>query len=136
MVDQMDGEVWTALVRGATAALANDAPDALKAGYSKLKALVLRRVNGESASEAAINELEKDPETWRAPVQKAIASKNMGADQDIVDAARELLELLNDLPGGDQYNVTIGTAYGVNNGPDGHVVNNCDTDPTRKPDGG
>jgi hypothetical protein len=44
--------------------------------------------------------------------------------------------LLNDLPGGDQYNVTIGTAYGVNNGPDGHVVNNFDTDPTRKPDGG
>jgi hypothetical protein len=64
--------IVTALAAGASAgvidALKDNAKDAAKAAYARLRGLVRKRVAGNPGAELALTEHEADPENWAAPL--------------------------------------------------------------------
>lgn len=71
------------------------ATDAVEDAYAGLKALVLGRVKGTAAGEVVVAEHAKDPETWSAPLAKTLTDAGAGEDQELLAAARRLLQLLD-----------------------------------------
>src|SRR5688572_29120451 len=66
---------------------------AVKDGYAGLKALIVRRFGPKSPKlERTLADHAEDPETYKAPMEKVL--KEVGADQDqeVLDAAAELLK--------------------------------------------
>src|SRR5688572_6368665 len=66
---------------------------AVRDGYAGLKALVVRRFGPKSPRlERTLADHAEDPETYKAPMEKVL--KEVGADQDqeVLDAAAELLK--------------------------------------------
>lgn len=85
--------IVTALVAGVAAGGKDAVSSLVKDAYAGLKALVVRRVAAQPAGQAAVEEHEKDPETWRAPVTKALAESGAATDDELLAAARRVLEL-------------------------------------------
>jgi hypothetical protein len=87
--------ILSALAVGASAAAKDTASQAIKDAYSGLKTLVLKRFEKKPQAEMALQEYEKDKDTWEKPLQKALVE--MGADQDKVLAmqAQQVLKLVN-----------------------------------------
>jgi hypothetical protein len=82
--------ILTALITG-TAKVAGDAvPDA----YKGLKELILKKFAGKPAAEMILDEHEKDPETYAAPLKKNLIEAGIDKDEEIIKAAKELLEQL------------------------------------------
>jgi hypothetical protein len=82
--------ILTALIAG-TAKVAGDAvPDA----YKGLKELILKKFAGKPAAEMVLDEHEKDPETYAAPLKKNLIESGIDKDEEIIKAAKELLEQL------------------------------------------
>ena len=80
--------IIAALVAGAAKAAGDAAPDA----YKGLKALIKRKFAGEPKAEMVLEEHEKDPETYNAPLKKKLAEAGADRDQEIIKAAQELLK--------------------------------------------
>ncbi len=82
--------ILTALVAGTAKAAGDAVPDA----YQGLKALIQKKFAGKPVAEAMLEEHEKDPETYAAPLKKNLM--DMGVDQDtgILKAAQALLDQL------------------------------------------
>lgn len=105
-----------ALTAGAAAAAEDTASQAIKDGYTGLKALIHKRFAGKQAAETALAEYEKDKDTWERPLQKSLSE--VGADQDeaILQQARQVLRLANynlqQTPQG-KYGVQIGEGKGT-----------------------
>ncbi len=77
----------------AGAALQPVGEQAVKDGYAGLKALIVQRFGPKSPKlERTLADHAEDPETYKAPMEKVL--KEVGADQDqeVVDAASELLK--------------------------------------------
>lgn len=90
--------ILTALVAGAAKAAGDAAPDA----YKGLKALIQKKFEGKPVAEAMLQEHEKDPETYAAPLKKNLTEAGVDKDEAILKAAKELLEQLEsqgDVPG-------------------------------------
>jgi hypothetical protein len=87
--------IETALPAGAGAGMKETATQAVKDAYAGLKALVLRRVEDQPAGVVAVVEHEKDPETWRAPLAKTLSTAGAEQDQALIDAAQQLLQLVD-----------------------------------------
>ena len=106
--------VLNALTSGATQGVAGSVSDAVKSAYAKLKQLVSARLSGNKPAEVALAEHATDPETWQAPLTKALTASGAGADQAVIDAARQLMALL-DPAGSEQgkYQVDLPGAQGV-----------------------
>src|SRR5579859_3244086 len=77
-----------ALTAGATAAAQDTTSQAIKDSYAGLKALILKRFAGKQAAETALAEYETDEETWKKPLQKALADVGAGRDEDILQQAQ------------------------------------------------
>lgn len=90
--------IIAALVAGAAKAAGDAAPDA----YNGLKALIKRKFAGEPKAEMVLEEHEKDPETYDAPLKKKLAEAGADKDEEIIKAAQDLLDKLKDKPGGQQ----------------------------------
>lgn len=82
--------ILTALVAGAAKAAGDAAPDA----YKGLKALIQKKFAGKPVAEAMLEEHEKDPETYAAPLKKNLVEAGVDQDAEILKAAQVLLEQL------------------------------------------
>ena len=82
--------ILTALVAGTAAAAGDAVPDA----YKGLKALIQKKFAGKPVAEAMLDEHEKDPETYAAPLKKNLLEAGIDQDKEILKAAQALLEQL------------------------------------------
>ena len=117
--------IVTALAAGASAgvidALKDNAKDAAKAAYARLRGLALKRVAGNPGAELALTEHEADPENWAAPLSAKLAQACAAGDADLVAAAQALMDLVDQAGAkSGKYNVTIKDSKGVQVG-DGNV---------------
>jgi RIP homotypic interaction motif len=117
--------IVAALVAGAAAGALDEVKDSAKAGvkaaYAKLRALAKRRVAGNQGAEAALAEIEADPETWKAPLAAKLTQLGAADDADLVAAAKHLMELVDQAGArAGKYNVTIKDSKGVQVG-DGNI---------------
>lgn len=82
--------IITALVAGTAKAAGDAVPDT----YKGLKALIQKKFVGKPMAEAMLEEHEKDPETYAAPLKKNLVEAGVDKDEEILKAAQELLEQL------------------------------------------
>lgn len=82
--------ILTALVAGTAKAAGDAVPDA----YKGLKALIQQKLAGKPVAEAMLDEHEKDPETYAAPLKKNLLEAGIDQDEEILKAAQALLEQL------------------------------------------
>jgi len=103
-----------ALAAGALAGVSEDATAAVKDAYAGLKRLVAARFGGKPSAEVALAEHAADPDTWQAPLAKALAETGTDADPAVIEAARHLMELLDETGArAGKYNVDLRGAQGV-----------------------
>jgi len=122
--------VVNALTSGAAQGVADTVSDAVTAAYAKLKRLVSATFAGNSSAEVALAEHAADPETWQAPLVKYLTSVGADTDEAIVQAAQQLLALLD--PAGTargKYRVDLRGAQGAQVG-DGNQQYNTFSAPT------
>ncbi len=113
-----------ALIAGATAATKDTASQAIKDGYAGLKALILKRFAGRQAAETALTEYEKDEETWKKPLQKALAEVGADRDEAILQRAQLVLKQVDPQQTSQgKYNINIGEAKGNAFGDNARVDN-------------
>ena len=82
--------ILTALVAGTVKAAGDAVPDA----YKGLKTLIQKKFVGKPVAEAMLEEHEKDPETYAAPLKKNLLEAGIDQDEEILKAAQALLEQL------------------------------------------
>lgn len=82
--------ILTALVTGAAKAAGDAVPDA----YVGLKALIQKKIASKPVAEAMLDEHEKDPKTYAAPLKKNLVEAEVDRDEEILKAAQELLKQL------------------------------------------
>ena len=82
--------ILTALIAGTAKAAVDAVPDT----YKGLKALIQKKIAGKPAAEMVLAEHEKDPETYAAPLKKNLVEAGVDQDEEIIKAAKELLEQL------------------------------------------
>jgi len=103
--------ILSALVAGAAKAATDAVPDA----YNGLKALIKKKFEGKPAAQMVLEEHEKDPETYEAPLKKNLIETGIDKDKAIIEKAQELMKAL--APQGaaaGSYNVSVaGDVYGV-----------------------
>ena len=116
--------VLRALASGAARGVTDGAGDAVGDAYSRLKRLIADRFSGNTSAEVALAEHAADPDTWRAPMAKALATTGASADESIIAAARQLMELL-DAAGAraGKYDVDLHGGQGVQVGEGNQQVN-------------
>jgi len=106
--------IVAALVAGATTGALDSVKDGAKAAYGKVRALVQKRIAGDRGAETALAELADDPETWQVPLAKRLTQLGAADDKDLVDAAQQLMELVDSAGAqAGKYNVIIKNAKGV-----------------------
>lgn len=116
--------VLGALTSGASQGIADSASDAVKAAYGQLKRLIADKFAGHKSAEVALAEHGADPETWQAPLAKALVSSGAVADQSVIDAAQRLMALLDEAGARQgKYQVNVIGAQGVQVGDDNSQVN-------------
>jgi hypothetical protein len=94
--------ILAALVTGAAKAAGDAVPDV----YDGLKALIQKKLAGKPVAEAMLEEHEKDPETYAAPLKKNLVEAGVDKDEEILRAAQELLKQLE--PQAAPGSITIG----------------------------
>lgn len=88
--------IVAALAAGAAAGLKDTASCAIKDAYGGLRELVRRRFEGQPVAATALEEHEKAPQVWQAPLEAELVAVNAGADEEIVAAAQRLLALVDE----------------------------------------
>ncbi|WP_458691370.1 hypothetical protein [Nocardia tengchongensis] len=85
--------IAAALAAGALKGVGETATTVVADAYKGLKALVARRFGASPRAELVLAEHESDPDTWQAPLTVALRDSGAGEDDQILAAARRLLEL-------------------------------------------
>ena len=65
---------------------------AIKDSYHGLKALIQKRLAADPVAAVVLQEHEKEPETCDAPLRKKLAEAALEQDEEILEAARQVLE--------------------------------------------
>jgi hypothetical protein len=86
--------ILTALTTGAAAGLKDTASQAVKDGYTKLQALLQKKLAGTPPALVALTEHEKHPDIWKAPLEEGLRTTGADQDQEIIAAAHQLLSLV------------------------------------------
>lgn len=94
--------ILTALIAGTAAGGQTLVSDAIKDAYTGLKTLIQRKFAGKPSAELALTEHEADPQTWEAPLKKALMQEHIDQDSEIILAAQTLLKRVEEQPGGKQ----------------------------------
>lgn len=100
------------------------ATTAVKDAYTGLRKLVARRLAGIPTAEVALAEHEQDPETWNAPLGKALTEAEAATDPQVIEAAERLMALVD--PAGSiagKYTVDLRSAQGAQVGDHNEQVN-------------
>jgi hypothetical protein len=124
--------ILTALSAGAVAALQETAAAGVKDAYQGLKALLQRKFATQPNSIDHLEEHAKDPETWEKPLAKDLKSISGDQDEQILEAAKHLLELLESPTGGGKFDVHISDAQGIVVGDHSQVEMNFGEKPKKK----
>jgi hypothetical protein len=121
--------IVTALSAGASAgaidSLSDDIKSSAKSAYIRMRHLVMRRAHGDANTAIVIAEHSSDPKPYEASLAQKLAELNAGEDQELVEAAKSLLELLNRAgAGSNKYHVSVADSKGMQIGDGNHQVNN------------
>lgn len=117
--------IVTALASGAAAGAKATTNEAVKDAYKGLVSLVKKRFQGKSTAEMVLVEHKKEPKTWEAPLKSQLKEVDANKDEEIINAAKKLMELVNPEGSADgTYNINIGSAYGSATGNNATVNNN------------
>lgn len=106
--------ILAALTAGASAAAKDTASQAIKDTYAGLKKLVLKRFEKKPQAEMALEEYEKDEDTWKKPLQKALVEVKADQDEVIVRQSQQVLKLVSPQQAArGKFNVQIGEGKGI-----------------------
>ena len=83
--------ILSALATGAAKAAGDAAPDA----YTALKELIKRKFASKPQAEMVLEEHEKDPQTYEAPLTKKLVEAGADKDEEIIKKAQDLLKSSN-----------------------------------------
>jgi hypothetical protein len=106
--------IVAALAAGAAAGLTEATSGAIRDAYVGLRDAVRRRLAGSGADtqdEQILDALEEDPGVWRARLGKALVDAGVDRDEQVLDAAKALLDRLE--PSAGKYTVDAREAQGV-----------------------
>lgn len=116
--------ILSALAAGALAGVRDSASGAVKDAYTGLRRLVAARFAGNSTAQVALAEHASDPDTWQAPLAKALAETGVDSDSAVIKAARELMGMLDEAGArAGKYNIDLRGAQGVQVGGHGQQYN-------------
>jgi len=92
------------IVTAIVAALGKLGEFAVKDGYEKLKEVIVRKFGKESDLAQSVEKLEKKPESkgQQVVLQEELAAAKADEDEDLINAAKILLERIQAQPGGQQ----------------------------------
>lgn len=125
--------ILSALTAGATAALQETAGTAIKDAYQVLLGLLKKKFSKNPKAEAALEGHADDPETWREPLEKSLKEAGAAGDQEILDAAKKIIELLKSDKLASKYNLNIeGGVQGVVVGDKATVTMNFSEKPKKR----
>jgi hypothetical protein len=106
---------------GAIDALKDNAREAAKAAYARLRGLAKKRVAGRPDGELALERYETAPQRWEAVLAGELTEAGAAGDAELVAAAKALLELIDQAGAtAGKYKVTVKNSTGVQVG-DGNV---------------
>jgi hypothetical protein len=114
--------IVTALAAGASAAVRDTASQAVKDGYTGLKAVIMRKLGSSPTAKEIIERHEEAPEVWEKPLAAELEKAGVGDDDEVIRLAEELMA--KDDPAGaraGKYKVTIVGSKGVTVGDHAHV---------------
>src|SRR5579863_7426842 len=106
--------VLTAISSGAAAAAKDTVSQAVKDTYAGLKRLIINHFKGDKQAETALEAFEKDPQTWKKPLEKTIDESAINQDTEVIAKAQHILQLIHPEQHGEgKFNVqTTGTVQG------------------------
>jgi len=120
--------IVTALAAGAASALQDDAKAAVKTAFERLRHLVKRRFASPDNGEFMLEKHAEAPDIWQAPLQRELEQSGAARDPELVDAAQELMKLLDPRgTGAGKYLVSVQGSEGVQVGDHNSQVNNFGT---------
>jgi hypothetical protein len=92
------------IIAAIAGALGNLSSDVVKAGYSKLKELLLRKSGAESDLADAVKKLEQKPDAQARQLllKEEAAAAGANKDEEIIKAAQALLDAVKAQPGGEK----------------------------------
>ena len=118
--------ILTALAAGVAAGVQTIADKAIKDSYAGLKVLIKRKFASKPKVQVTLTEHESDPQTWEAPLKKVLMQENIDQDQEIIEAAQQLMQLVKSQQSAmGKYHVQItGNVQGFAQGPYQNVTMN------------
>ena len=124
--------ILTALVAGAAAGAQGTASEAIKDAYHGLKSILSRKFAQKPESELALVKYEEKPEIWEAPLKDALSSIKADKDEELINAAQNLMVLINPQQAASgKYNVQItGNVQGLVQGDHAQVTMNFEKKPS------
>lgn len=105
--------IVTALAAGAALGVQDTASAMIKDAYVSLRDLVRRRLGSDPGAELVLARHDQAPETWQAPLMAELARSGAEGDDDLIAAAKTLLDLVSEAGGAGKYTVDMRGAQGV-----------------------
>jgi hypothetical protein len=122
--------VMGALAAGAASGLGDSATGAVKDAYAGLRDLVRRRVAGRLVAQTALEEHERAPQVWQAPLSAELVAVGADTDAQIVAAAQRVMALVDEVGSNSgKYRVDLSGAQGVQVGDHNIQTNTFATPP-------
>jgi hypothetical protein len=84
--------ILAALAAGATSGAKDTAGKVIKDSYEGLKGLIKSKFAENEAAKVVLDEHEKDPETYEAPLKKKLSEAGVDKEDAILKAAQEILK--------------------------------------------
>lgn len=124
--------IMGALAAGAASGLADTATGAVKDAYAGLRDLVWRRVAGRRVAQTALEEHERAPQVWQAPLPAELVAVGADTDAQIIAAAQRVMALVDEAgSAAGKYLVDLSGAQGVQVGDHNIQTNTFTTPPGR-----
>ncbi len=104
-MDPITAAIVAAVSAGAISGLTEASKTAIADAYNKLKALLTKKFGGESDVVHAVNEVEAKPDSAgrKATLQEEVTTAKADQDQEVLQVAQALLQLLQATPEGGQH---------------------------------
>ncbi|GAA3256917.1 hypothetical protein ACFO1B_48635 [Dactylosporangium siamense] len=104
--------IVAALVAGSAAGSSDAAKSVITDAYTGLRDALRRRLAGRRAAVETLDAVETDPQVWRARLGGALTESGADRDEQVLAAARRLLEAADRGVVIEDHGVHIGTSYG------------------------
>lgn len=107
MVEPVTTAILAAITAGAAAGVTETVKQAIGDAYGGLKALLVRKLGGESEAVEALGKLERKPDSagWKETASEALAKAGVNQDAELLAAAEVVLAKLQELPPGERQHI-------------------------------